>query len=78
MGQKKNQKVTLHLEPFLVHFTSSFSFTVMLFTGHNILNIGHCMLFTFVFVSILEINHHHPLHVAVVLDRRLATEDLQI
>ena len=52
MGQKKKKLTLNHSGP--NHFTSIFIFTVMLFIGQNVINIGHCMLFTLVFVSILK------------------------
>ena len=78
--RKDGAKKMLHLEPFSVPFTSSFIFTVVLSIGHYVMNIGHCMLFTPVFTIRLknEITIIPLMHVAVMLDRYLATEDLQV
>ena len=47
MGQKKSSKKA-NLEPFLVPtaLLAFFSFTIVLFIGHNLLTIGHCTFFT--------------------------------
>ena len=44
MGQKKKKLTLSH--SWSQPLTSIFIFTVMLFIGHNVLNVGHCIFYS--------------------------------